>query len=173
MLPPMSDESSESTLVPPIPAAPPPVPEQPRKRLAGALVVAAAIGLVVGAGGVGLAWVLSASSGGSAAPAFTLSGDLTLTGDNVPTDGGQCKGWEGYEDIAEGASVTVYDATGEVVATGALGAGKARDTACVFPVSVPGVPGDSKFYAVEISHRGKITVPAADAKAGLFKASLG
>jgi hypothetical protein len=43
----------------------------------------------------------------------------------------------------------------------------------VFPVAVPGVPDGSKFYRVEVSHRGQITVSSAEAKAGKFGASLG
>jgi hypothetical protein len=38
---------------------------------------------------------------------------------------------------------------------------------------VAGVPEGSKFYQVEVSHRGKITVSSAEAKAGKFAASLG
>jgi hypothetical protein len=69
--------------------------------------------------------------------------------------------------------VTVYDSAGKVVATGSLGTGKPKSAGCVFPVSVAGVPGGSKFYQVEVSHRGKITVSSAEAKAGKFAASLG
>lgn len=100
---------------------------------------------------------------------------MTLTGDNVPAGdtSEECTGYSGYEDIAEGASVTVYDSAGKVVATGALGVGKPDSAACVFPVRVPDVPGGSKFYRVEVSHRGQITVTAAEAKAGKFAASLG
>ena len=100
---------------------------------------------------------------------------MTLTGDNVPAGetSEDCTGYEGYDDIRAGAGVTVYDSAGKVVATSSLGAGKPKDAACVFPVKVPGVPEGSKFYQVEISHRGKITVSTAEAKAGEFGASLG
>jgi len=131
-------------------------------------------GLVVGAGAVGLAWGLS--GGGSDTPAtFTLRGTMTLTGDNVPsgpTDE-DCTGYSGYDDITKGAAVTVYDSSGKVVATGALETGKPDSAACVFIAVVPGVPEGSKFYQVEVSHRGKVTLPAAEAKAGKFAASLG
>lgn len=131
-------------------------------------------GLVVGAGAVGLAWGLS--GGGSSAPAsFTLRGTMTLTGDNVPAGdtSEDCTGYSGYDDITAGASVTVFDSAGAVVATGALGAGRPESASCVFPVRVPDVPGGSKFYRVEVSHRGQVTVTAADARAGKFAASLG
>lgn len=100
---------------------------------------------------------------------------MTLTGGNVPSGdtSEDCTGYSGYDDIAEGASVTVYDSKGAVVATGALGTGKPDSASCVFPVRVPDVPGGSKFYRVEVSHRGQITVTASEAKAGEFAASLG
>lgn len=130
--------------------------------------------MVVGAGVVGLVWALS--SGGSSEPAsFTLRGTMTLTGDHVPSGptGEDCTGYSGYDDIREGASVTVYDSAGKVVATGALETGKPSDGACVFTAKVPGVPDGSKFYQVEVSHRGRLTVSAADAKTDGFAASLG
>lgn len=100
---------------------------------------------------------------------------MTLTGDNVPSGdtSEDCTGYSGYDDITAGASVTVYDSTGAVVATGSLGTGKPDSAACVFPVRVSDVPGGSKFYQVEVGHRGKVTVSQAEAKAGEFAASLG
>lgn len=83
----------------------------------------------------------------------------------------------GYADISSGAAVTVYDANGTVVATGVLGVGTDEvplsRQRCVFPISVPGVPAGPRFYQVEISHRGKLTLSADDATAGRFTASLG
>lgn len=133
-------------------------------------------GLVVGAGVVGLAWGLS--SGSSAPASFTLRGSLTLTSPTpLDYDHKACTGSGGFDDIVKGAAVTVYDAEGKTVATGALGDGRyaSEDSTapCVFPVVVPGVPGGSKFYRVEVSHRGQLTVSAADAKAGKFASSLG
>jgi hypothetical protein len=164
-------ELTEESIVPPLPENPPaPV----RERRWPHPLVTGLVGLAVGAGVVGLVWGLS--SGGSDAPAtFTLRGSMTLTGDNVPSGdtSEDCTGYSGYDDIARGASVTVYDSAGKVVATGALGTGKPKSAACVFRVSVPGVPEGSKFYQVEVSHRGKITVSSAEAKDGGFAASLG
>jgi hypothetical protein len=138
-------------------------------------------GLVVGAGVVGLVWGLS--GGGSSTPkAFTLRGTMTLNaGATTATidSPGDCIGYDGggMGDIVPGAAVTVYDSSGKVVATGKLGNGKLPGSGgsipCTFPVTVPGVPGGSKFYQVEVSHRGKITVSSAEAKAGTFAASLG
>lgn len=165
----MSDELTEPPAVPPMPETPP-----SRTRRWPHPLVAALAGLVIGAGGVGAAWAVS-SSGSSSPKTFTLRGTMTLTGDHVPSGdtSEDCTGYEGYSDIAKGASVTVYDDAGKVVATGSLGTGKPKSGVCVFPVNVADVPESSKFYRVEVSHRGQISVTAADAKAGKFAASLG
>lgn len=137
--------------------------------------MAAAIGLLVGAGGVGIAWGLSSGSSSSASKApFTLHGTLALKGDHVPAgaDYTNCEGTDGFDDIVEGAQVTVYDIDTKIVAIGSLGVGKPADGSCVFEVTVPGVPRGSKFYQVEVSHRGKLQVSEAEARVGLFSASL-
>ncbi|MHA6793506.1 hypothetical protein ACVGVM_08310 [Pseudonocardia bannensis] len=84
-----------------------------------------------------------------------------------------CEGSGGYSDITLGTSVTVYDASGTVVGTGHLGRGSAAEGGCTFPITVLNVPGGSSFYQVEVSHRGRITVQAADARAGLVGVTLG
>lgn len=138
-------------------------------------------GLVVGAGAVGLTWGLSGGESESKG-SFTLRGAMVLN-DGATTatfeKGGDCSGYgDGYGDIVPGASVTVYDSAGAVVATGSLGKGtlpegSTSSVPCSFPVTVPGVPKGAKFYQVEVSHRGKVTVSASDAEAGRFAASLG
>lgn len=96
-------------------------------------------------------------------PPFTLTGDLRV--DCYST---------GFDDITDGAAVTVYDAAGTVVAVGQLGK---EDSAtlgrCMWPLSVADVPSTSAFYGVEVTHRGKVTVPAAQAKAGDVHLTLG
>lgn len=153
------------------PAVTPRVPWFQRPLVTGVL------GLVVGAGLVGVAW---ASSGSSEPGSFTMHGTFDLAGDHVPVPPANkdCEGTGGYNDIAEGASVTVYDSAGKVVAEGELGAGKYADAAdfsgdCVFPFMVPGVPKGTKFYQVEITHRGKITASVTEAEAGTFQVDLG
>ncbi|WP_233288996.1 hypothetical protein [Kitasatospora sp. MBT63] len=140
-------------------------------------------GVVIGAGGVGLAWAAAGADGKVAASptagtkgdssGFTLLGTMTLSGSNRPVGSDGCAGRSGYDDILEGTSVTVYDASGKVVAEGELGGGIRKGTACEFPVHVGHVPETSNFYQVEVSHRGKLTVSVDDAKAGRFAASLG
>ncbi|PYC83489.1 hypothetical protein C7C46_08880 [Streptomyces tateyamensis] len=114
-----------------------------------------------------------AASGG--APSFTLSGTLAVPGTSAYSGTGTCSTSGGYTDIREGTSVTVYDAAGAVVASGSLGAGadSPSRSGCVFPLAVSGVPSGAKFYQVEISHRGKLTVPADEARSGGFAATLG
>jgi len=107
-----------------------------------------------------------------------LTGSMTVVGvhggaqSNVTVVGGTCTTARGFSDVAEGASVTVYDKTGTIVATGALGRGSGtmRDQSaqfpdiyigiCTFPFSIQ-VP-DSDFYQVEVTHRGRTTVARAD-----------
>jgi hypothetical protein len=90
------------------------------------------------------------------------------------TSGGQgCEGRGGYKDIAEGAAVTVYDGGGAVVATGSLGSGVMVGSSCRFTLYVEQVPEGADFFQVEVSHRGKLTLSAADAKAGKFSGTIG
>lgn len=123
--------------------------------------------------------ISAASSSSSAAASasqvlnapFMLTGTLTMPLSN--TDAlSSCSGTRGYDDIKEGTSVVVYDETNTVVATGYLLAG-IPGSSCVFNFSVPNVPGSKKFYQVEISHRGKVTVSSAEAKAGEYAVTLG
>lgn len=127
---------------------------------------------------VGVAVVVAMSRGGEPKPApFTLSGKLELSADGAFSANPRCGGKGGYDDINRGASVTVYDAGGTVVATGELGEGRfvgqKLDDPCAFPFTVANVPGGGQFYQVEVSHRGKVTVTADAAKAGAVKLTLG
>ncbi|WAU82215.1 hypothetical protein O1Q96_22070 [Streptomyces sp. Qhu-G9] len=104
---------------------------------------------------------------------FTLTDTFELTKDAVGNGLGGCKGSGGFDDIAEGTAVTVYDAAGTVIATGHLGVSTLSSGTCTFDVAVEGVPKGKEFYKVEISHRGTVQLSADDAEAGLFGASLG
>lgn len=109
----------------------------------------------------------------SAAPeTFTFAGELLLTSD-VPTTGRSCQGRGGYSDIAEGAPVTVYGKSGEIIALGNLSLGESTSLGCKFQFFVGGVPTGEGFYQYEVSHRGKLSISEADAVAGNASASLG
>jgi len=167
MLPGMSDDSGLGLA---------PVREPRRWVVPVAIGVAGVLvggGVVWGLSGGGRsAAVVSPAPSASARSSFSMSGTMTL-GDFGLTKDWHCTGRGGYSDIGEGASVTVYDGGGQVVATGNLRQGAITAGKCQFPVWVSDVPDGPKFYQVEVSHRGKITLSAEDAKAGRFAASLG
>ncbi|MFP3988710.1 hypothetical protein U9R90_14605 [Streptomyces sp. E11-3] len=169
-----------------LPSASPPAPK--RRRLD--LFLAASVGVVVGAGALGAVWAFTGSGDGAAPPettgsvapsapdttapaTFTLTGTFELTAGVVSDGSGGCKGGDGYDDIAEGTAVTVYDAAGSVVATAYLGESTRVGTTCRFDVSVDDVPTGKGFYKVEVSHRGTVQLTEADARAGAFGATLG
>lgn len=176
----MSDEIAVEQPAPTL--EPETVPPLPAKRRP-AVLIAGLVGLLVGAGGVGAAWAWSAPDAPKPVPApvakaaFSLSGTLTLASGVPDLAGTSCKGTGGYSDIGSGTSVTVYDAAGTVIGSDTLSNGRTSGASlygrCDFLFSVPNVPDGSNFYQVEISHRGKLTVAVADAKAGRFAASLG
>ncbi|MFF0736867.1 hypothetical protein ACFYVK_35300 [Streptomyces chartreusis] len=169
-------EEPTSTLpdVPPPPAEPPavPGPETPEKRLSP--LAAGLVGLAVGAGIMGGIWAITATSGPDAPATFTLEGAFALT-EEVDPSGDDCAASydSGYDDISEGASVTVYGAKGDVIATGELGDSKYESYTCIFDIAVPDVPKGEKFYKVEVSHRGTVQVSAKEAENGDLFASLG
>ncbi|WP_209446370.1 hypothetical protein, partial [Streptomyces sp. MZ04] len=160
---------------------PPAMPEQPPAppatgRLRAPWVLPTATGIGGLALGTALTLAIPAAFADDEPRSFTLTGTFTL-GEAFPYEG-SCSGTDGYDDIDEGTSVTVYDETGKVLATGALGRGVPEDkdavleTICTYPVKVAGVPRGSTFYQVEIAHRGKIQVPAKEAEKGGFGATL-
>jgi hypothetical protein len=130
--------------------------------------------------GPGPAALFMAATGGGAqtdsrpeAKTFTLVGTFSLNGTSS-TLGGECHGSGGYSEIADGASVTVYDAAGKVDAVGMITKPQSlTGMGCAFSIVVSDVPNGEKFYQVEITHRGKVTVTADDAKAGRVSLSLG
>ncbi|WP_244293884.1 hypothetical protein [Streptomyces sp. MJM8645] len=177
----------EITTTPPVPAVEP-APAAAGKAAGPSVRVpvwfaAGLVGFVAGAGVVGLTWGLS--SGGSTGTAstagspgtgtFALTGSMTLkSGASSGTTSSGCAGLRGYDDIAMGTSVTVYDESGKVLATGALGSGSPKGlNGCMFPVAVQDVPKGPKFYQVEVSHRGKTTLQKEEAEAGLLAVQLG
>ncbi|MDF3301208.1 hypothetical protein [Streptomyces tropicalis] len=162
--------------LPPQPTAPPPpVEPPPPPATKGALSsrTAGLLGLAVGAGIVGAIWAITANVHSGPAT-FTLNGSFALTEDAGSDGSGGCEGTGGYDDISEGASVTVYGASGDVIATGHLGdSASVSYGTCNFDISVPGAPKGEKFYKVEVSHRGTVQLTAQEAENGALAASLG
>lgn len=119
--------------------------------------------------------ILLASCGSSG---ITLNGTVELDngggldGTNFSAGADGCSGTDGYSDLTDGASVTVYDSAGTVIAVGSLDAGRQVGEACLFPWSVSHVK-KSSFYKVEVSHRGQLTYSYAQAKAGGLDSSIG
>jgi hypothetical protein len=135
-------------------------------------------GAAAGAALVGVIWAITANVP-AGADTFTLEGTFTLT-DGVGSVGDNCRGTGGYDDIGSGTSVTVYDAAGTTIATGSLGSSEYESVGeggvldmCTFQVSVPDVPKGSRFYSVEISHRGRLQLTADEAQNAGFSGSLG
>lgn len=139
----------------------------PKKRGLHVLVVVLLI-LVVVAGGIFLA-VNRSSGGGSGAgrvtQTHTITGTLTLGDGSDPNSNnfyskgsGNCSGQSGYDDITQGAQVTVTDGGGNVLATSSLGLGDQIGSgfgSCRFSFTLTGVP-DAAFYGVTISDRGTL-----------------
>ncbi|AHH93724.1 hypothetical protein [Kutzneria albida] len=134
------------------------------------------LGAASGAIVVGLTWAAFALLPGLTTPPadnFSLKGSLTLTSTSLSgvNSGSECYGTGGYNDIGKGAAVTVYGASGQVLAVGSLVSGQqgTGSLSCVFAFTVPDVPVGEKFYQVEVSHRGKVTVQADQARTtGVF-----
>jgi hypothetical protein len=174
----MNDHTPEQPSQPPMPAAPPtdwptPITTPPaaaKRRLTP--LTAGLIGLAAGAAIVGGIWAITATTGTGGPGTFTLEGTFTLNEDATEYDSG-CLGTGGYDDIREGAGVTVYGASGDVIATGALGDSTYSDYTCTYDIAVPDVPKGEKFYKVEISHRGTLQLSAEEAENGEFAGSLG
>jgi hypothetical protein len=169
-----------------MPAAPPAANTAAGKPSTRRTLTTLLIGAVAGAAIVGGTWYTTSRDTGSSVtvdgkPVAGPPGTFTLKGEFVLTDGavddgiGGCEGSGGYEDIALGTSVTVYDAAGAVIATSALVLSEFDRAAgtCTYDVDVPRVPSGQNFYQVEISHRGKIQLTADEAKGGSFSGSLG
>lgn len=78
------------------------------------------------------------------------------------TKGGVCEGIGGYSDISVGATVTVENQSGTIIATGNLGYGTVAEqyVSCQFSFVVKSVPNES-FYQVSVAHRGGVTYSAA------------
>ncbi|MFF7674038.1 hypothetical protein [Actinacidiphila glaucinigra] len=105
---------------------------------------------------------------------FSTDGTLTLTESGAGlTTGEPCSGTGGYSDIDFGTQVNVTDADGTLVATGSLDLGEKTDEGCAFTFTVDDIAPGSKFYTVEVSHRGGLTQTEAALRAGGLAFTLG
>jgi hypothetical protein len=109
--------------------------------------------------------VLVLSACGAAAtptppPTHSITGSLALhgsAGSEFAVSGATCAGLGGYDDVTQGATVTVKDQAGTIIATGHLDAGGFNaSSGCVFGFKIDPVP-DATFYTIEVSHRGALT----------------
>lgn len=109
------------------------------------------------------------------ADTFTMNGTLALYGDgnHFTEDGDSCAGKGGYDDLRQGTQVTVYDATSKILGVGQIDTAIYAAGLCTMAWSVADVAGAAGPYQYEVSHRGKMTISEADAKAGKAAASIG
>lgn len=105
---------------------------------------------------------------------FATDGTLTLTKVGAGLETGQpCSGTGGYSDIDFGTQVNITDADGTLVATGSLDSGEKTDAGCTFAFTVDDITPGSKFYTVEVSHRGSLTQTETELRAGGLEFTLG
>jgi hypothetical protein len=152
----------------------------PRRRRKGGLIGAGVAGVLTLMAGTGLAvWFIASPSSttnattppaaATAAGAREAIGTVVLQHSQFKWNGladTTCQGRQGFADIAGGAQVTVTDASGKVLAIGALWRGTAsgitssdvnglpQAETCTLPFSVPGIASGAGPYGVEIAHRG-------------------
>jgi len=151
--------------IPPADPDPEPAPEAKKRPW---LIIALIGGLVLAGLGVG-AWALLHTS------PIKVTGSLMLAyeapesskysvdlGNYVTSEStGECYGIDGYDDIIEGASVTIRGENGQLLGIGHLEAGTNLDEiGCLFDSNEIEVPGDQKFYTMEVTHRGDLTAAA-------------
>ncbi|MEW1697825.1 hypothetical protein [Streptomyces sp. NPDC091278] len=134
--------------------------------------------MVLGAAVMGGCWLAVSLAGGGASPAgktFSTRGTLTLADSSLSflAEGEDCTGPDGYSDIQRGAQVNVTGADDTLVATGELEGGKKTALGCEFPFAIEGIPQGSKFYTVEVSHRGGLTQTEEELRSGGLAFTLG
>lgn len=152
-----------------------------RAPLSAPAVVVIAVVLLIG----GLAVALTRGGGG-----HTIRGSMDLADVQVTRPGEPCTGSGGYSDVAPGAPVIVRNGAGDTIATSELELGRSigedgkieRDgqnvtqtfgavEGCRFTFTIDDVP-NSKFYAVEVSHRGALTYSKKQMEERAWKVSL-
>ncbi|MFJ2733449.1 hypothetical protein [Streptomyces sp. NPDC087317] len=180
--------------MPAMPDHPPATPASRWSRLSRSTVLA--IGAGLGAAVVGAFWAGVSLAGGDETNApeagatgspsaiaeqaedtktpFSTDGTLTVAGVGAGLDSGElCSGTGGYSDIDFGTQVTITDAAGTLVAVGSLGLGQKTEQGCEFPFTVDDITPGSKFYTVEVSHRGGLSKAEDELRTGSLAFTLG
>jgi hypothetical protein len=110
-----------------------------------------------------------------AVPTFTMSGNFDVFVNPASTalaDGASCQGSGASADIANGTAVSVFDGQGKLIAVGSLTNGTFARTpigsACVFVLTVDGVPDGLTSYSVEVGQRGERPVSSVAAHGHVF-----
>lgn len=100
---------------------------------------------------------------------FAITGTMTVSGSigYSTANGFECEGRNGYSDISPTAAVSVSDENGTLLAKGDLTSSTKSSTSCVFDFAVADAPRGSKFYQVEVSHRGSLSYTEEEAESGL------
>lgn len=130
----------------------PPRPPHRRGILIGSLVVGSVV--LVAAITAGALVILHRTA---TPTALTVTGSLTLIVIEPFAQGHECAGTGGYSDIHAGTEVVVYGAGDDTLGLGRLGPGVVSYArSCVFLFVVPDLPAGKGFYAIEVSHRGRI-----------------
>jgi len=124
----------------------------------------------------------AATAVASSPSTFSVSGEVTLygsisTGVDAMTSGAPCMGItnpsmpsEDYEDVVEGAPITVTDGSGATVGVGQLGAGTMSTVnppdarVCSFSYSVDGITAGRGFYRMTVGDHSTQTYPEAEFK---------
>lgn len=93
--------------------------------------------------------------------AFVLRGSVGVSAEYSGSyeDGTACVAKAGYDDIAEGAQITVKGPDGTKLAVGSLEAGQIKDIQCRFSFTVYDVPEGHDLYDVAVGsdRRGAVT----------------
>lgn len=111
---------------------------------------------------------LAGCSDADAAKTGTVNGRIIY-----PTSYGTACGTGDHQDIAPGASVTITDADGTVIATTKLRADAETAERCVYVFQASNVPKAQKFYGVEIGERRVGRYPETQAFADELRIELG
>ena len=147
------------------------------------VLIAAVAAAVVIAGGVGAYLAARPASSGPAPTSFTIHGSLSIAnnfaGSIAYGDGTSCHGGGGFADLQAGTAVQVANATGQTIATGALGWSQANRVtmsapamgipstpvvaSCEMSFTIPDVPDGLPSYTLTISHRPPHVVQAGEA----------